>query len=222
MSKAQMLKVIESSLNDYKASNIEGLVGEVEGEGASEDDEEVEDDPDEEVDSGPDDEEAENDPEEVENDEDVEGDQVENMSQAQILKVIESRPEKSDTEADVVLIKEFERVYRKLDRLANTTLTDRKDRINFNLLREKERKLIQLLGYEKSQKLRSDFYNKRMLRGTKEWSEESDVEVQESPATAINSEILEKFEEVPGRIQTSQDTTGWTSPKRRTRRKAKK
>merc|ERR1711905_60822 len=111
--------------------------------GGSEDDEGVEDDADEEVDSGPDDEEAENDPEEVENDEDGEGDQVDNMSQAQILKVIESRLEKSDTKADVVLIKEFERVYRKLDRLANTTLTDKKDRINFNLLREKERKLIQ-------------------------------------------------------------------------------
>merc|ERR1712237_15085 len=67
-------------------------------------------------------------------------------------------------EANAVLIKEFEMIYRKLDRLANTTLADRKDHINFNLLREKERKLVKLLGYEKSQKLRSDFYNKRMLR----------------------------------------------------------
>ena len=56
----------------------------------------------------------------------------------------------------------------------------------------------------------------------RDWSEESDVEVQEPPATAINSEILEKFKVVPGRIQTSEDVTGWTSPKRKTWRKAKK
>ena len=55
-----------------------------------------------------------------------------------------------------------------------------------------------------------------MLRGTKECSEESDVEVQESPATAINSEIFEKFMEVPRRIQTSEDMAVWTSPKRKT------
>ena len=275
----------ECSLNDYKALNIDGLVGELEGEGAG---------------RGSDD------------DEDVEGDQVENnpekdmkddtmvprltleelilrecfMSQAQILKAIENRPEKSDTpltvdqlvgnaellmrnlikedrekhnkevrdrlskiamkeemkrdfhgsptteadavEADAVLIKEFEMIYRKLDRLANMTLADRKDRINFNLLHEKERKIVKLLGYEKSQKLRLDFYNKRMLRGTKECSEESDLEFQESPATIINSEIIEKFVEVPGRIQTPEDmSVSWTISKRRfsperTRGKAKK
>ena len=67
----------ECSLNDYKALNIDGLVGEGAGRG-SDDDEEVENDPDEEVENDPDDEEAENDPEEVENDEDVEGDQVKN------------------------------------------------------------------------------------------------------------------------------------------------
>ena len=102
--------MIENSLNDYKASNIDGLVGEVEGEGAgrgSDDDEEVENDPDEEVENDPDDEEAENDPE-------------------------------------------------------------------------------------------------------------------ESPATAINSEIFEKFVEVPRCIQTSEDMAVWTSPKRKTRGKAKK
>ena len=46
--------------------------------------------------------------------------------------------EKVETETEAVLVSEFEKVYRKLNRLANTTLTKTRDQIKYNSLCQRQ------------------------------------------------------------------------------------
>ena len=93
-----------------------------------------------------------------------------------------------ETETDAVLLAEFENVCREHNRLANTTLTETRDQIKYNLLRQRQWKIEKHLGFDRSQKLKSFFNDKR----TQACSEESDFEFPESPDTAINMEEIKK------------------------------
>ena len=69
------------------------------------------------------------------------------------------------------------------------------------------------LGFDRSQKLKSFFNDKRTQACS---DKESDFEFPESPETTINSEIIQKIVEVPGCIETPEDkSVSWTPISRR-------